>query len=54
MACVSNIPGGWFNNMSAEDKKKSFAATAVESLAAKEFGEGRNKRTRPAIRVQVG
>ncbi|KAK3248308.1 hypothetical protein CYMTET_42221 [Cymbomonas tetramitiformis] len=53
MSVEVSVPGTWFNNMSAEEKRKHFTAVAVEFDPLRVFGHGSAGKKAPAIRFQV-
>ncbi|KAK3254042.1 hypothetical protein CYMTET_36730 [Cymbomonas tetramitiformis] len=53
MSVEVSVPGTWFSNMSAEEKRKHFTAVAVEFDPLRVFGHGSAGKKAPAIRFQV-
>lgn len=53
LSVVVSIPGKWFNDMSPEERAKSFSATAVEYATVRQFGRGNACARTEGIRFQV-
>ena len=53
MAVQVEVPGSWFNNMSAEEKKKDFLVIPVEYSTCREFGSNKKMNKKEGVRIQV-